>query len=205
MKSSLLPRLLLWTSSLALAALFMGCGAKVESLEASPSEVKITSADQKPQVQVTAKDKDGNAIQPVPVLTWKSGDEAVAGVGPDGTVTAKATGDAELTVSEPSGKSASVKVMVSFPSQLAISGNPPQLAVGATQKVTAEVKDEKGRMVEGQAVTWSSADAALATIGEDGTVTAVAAGKVKIEAKSGNLTAGFELEIIAAPPAVPVP
>lgn len=188
---------------LALAALpltLAACGATVASLEPNPQEVRITSADQSPTIQVTPKDEKGDPINPPPTYTWASSDEAVATVDASGTITAKATGDAQVTVAEPGGKTATLKVMVTFPERLVIvSGAEPQLKVGETRKLAAEVKDALDRTVDGHGVEWTSADAALASVA-GGTLTGVAPGKVRVEARSGSLTTGFDLEVLPAEP-----
>lgn len=47
------------------------------------------------------------------------------------------------------------------------------------------------------AVKWTSSDDKIATVAEDGTVTAIAAGKVTIKAESGELIAETEVTIAA--------
>lgn len=205
MPSRLAARLLAIAAPAALLLALGGCGATVASLEPNPAEVRITSADQSPTIQVTPKDEKGNPINPPPTYTWASSDEAVATVDAAGTITAKATGDAQVTVSEPGGKTATLKVMVTFPEKLVVtSGAEPQIKVGETRKLVAEVKDSLDRPVDGHGVEWTSADAALASAA-GGALTGVAPGKVRVEARSGSLTTGFDLEVLPAETVAAVP
>lgn len=57
------------------------------------------------------------------------------------------------------------------------------LEVGKTGKLTATVKPDNA---DDKTVTWSSSDTAIATVGNDGTVTAVKEGSATITAKAGD-------------------
>ena len=58
-------------------------------------------------------------------------------------------------------------------------------ALGATVQLTAEVRDQSGNVMTGAAVTWSSSEAAVATVNGSGLVTAVANGTATITATAG--------------------
>lgn len=66
------------------------------------------------------------------------------------------------------------------------------LVVGASQQLTASVRDEAGNPLTGRAITWSSTEPAVATVSDGGNVTAVGAGSATItassEGKSGSAT-----------------
>lgn len=58
-------------------------------------------------------------------------------------------------------------------------------ALQATSRLTAEVRDQQGRVMSGVAVTWSSNNTAVASVNATGLVTAVANGTATITATAG--------------------
>lgn len=68
-------------------------------------------------------------------------------------------------------------VQVSLPTQ--------SLYVGATTQATVVVKDQSGNAMSGQAVSWNTSDAAIATVGQTGLVTGIGAGSATITASVG--------------------
>lgn len=79
---------------------------------------------------------------------------------------------------------------------LSISKNTLSLQEGASEKLTATVDPTTA------SVTWESSDTTKATVGTDGTVTAVAAGTATITAKAGDKTATCAVTVTAKGPAV---
>ena len=59
-------------------------------------------------------------------------------------------------------------------------------ALGATEQLTAEVRDQNGNVMAGAAVSWSSSAAAVATVSAAGLVTAAANGTATITAAAGS-------------------
>ncbi|HEY2824809.1 MAG TPA: Ig-like domain-containing protein, partial [Gemmatimonadales bacterium] len=60
--------------------------------------------------------------------------------------------------------------------------------LGATVQLTATVKDQTGAAMTGQTITWSSDAASIASVGTDGTVTAVGKGTANITATVGTIS-----------------
>ena len=115
-------------------------------------------------------------------VTWISDKPEIAAV-EGGTVTAKAAGTAIIAVTTiDGGKIATCKVTVT-PKTVPVSGIQVQGAasiyVGDTTKLTATVTPTNAT---NQKVTWSSNNESVATVGTDGTVTAVSAGTATITA-----------------------
>lgn len=75
-------------------------------------------------------------------------------------------------------------------------------AFGATQQLTATVKDQNGKTMSGQALTWESADAAVATVSGTGVVTAVANGSAQITATAGSASGSASVTVQQAAGAV---
>jgi hypothetical protein len=61
-------------------------------------------------------------------------------------------------------------------------------ALGATQQLQASVRDQNGNAMSGVAVTWSSTDPAVASVGTTGLVTALANGSTQVTATAGSAT-----------------
>ena len=63
---------------------------------------------------------------------------------------------------------------------------PLTMQVGATATATADLKNAKGDSVMGRKPQWSTSNAAVATIDQNGVITAVSAGSVTISASADN-------------------
>ena len=126
-------------------------------------------------------------------VTWSSSDDTIAEVDSNGKVTGLAEGDATITVRTVDGNFTDTCVVsvgvvhvtaveVSPASDtISLAATPPQITLTAT--VTPADATDKS-------VTWSSSDDAIATVDDDGVVTAVAQGSVTITATTtdGSLT-----------------
>ncbi|MDE6705023.1 MAG: Ig-like domain-containing protein [Treponemataceae bacterium] len=120
-------------------------------------------------------------------VTWSSSDTAIATVGTDGTVTAVKVGTATITA-QADGKEATCTVIVNpiRVTRVTLDKNTLTLARGKTGKLTATVTPSNA---DDTAVTWSSSDRNIATVGSDGTVTAHALGQATITAQADGRTA----------------
>ena len=133
--------------------------------------------------KLTAKVEPTNATNPA--VTWSSNNESVATVGTDGTVTAVSAGTATITVTTADGnKTAECKVTVNAPQTKPVTGvtlnrSAITLEVNGSEKLTATVEPSDAT---NQNVTWESNATNVATVGQDGTVTAVSAGTATITA-----------------------
>ena len=61
-------------------------------------------------------------------------------------------------------------------------------ALGATEQLTAEVRDQAGRVMEGIAVSWASEDTLVAMVDSAGLVTAIGGGATTIAAAAGEVS-----------------
>ena len=85
---------------------------------------------------------------------------------------------------------------------------PSQLTeLGATEQLTAEVRDQNGNAMAGAAVSWASSAASVATVSSTGLVTAVGNGTATITATAGSasgsatVTVAQEVSAVAVSPA----
>lgn len=127
-------------------------------------------------------------------VTWTSSDEAIAKIDENGkvtalkegtvTITAKVgeyTDECEVTVKEIKLEGITINNTI----DTLIKGQSAQLGVIYTPDNTTDNK----------VATWTSSDETIATIDENGKVTALKAGTVTITATSGNFTDSFELTV----------
>ena len=131
---------------------------------------------------VSPNDADENTVE------WKTSNASVATVS-DGVVTAKAEGTATITASA-GGKSAecTVKVVkrVVAVNEVTLNKTSLDLKKGVSETLVATVKPDDAT---DKAVTWISSDATIASVDQNGKVTAVKSGKATITAKAGEKSA----------------
>lgn len=119
------------------------------------------------------------------VVEFTSATPTVATVNAQGIVTGVAVGSAVITA-RIAGRSAQAAVTVS-PEPVATVVLAPardSLRIGETLTLTATVRDANDRVLDDRSVGWSTTDAAIATVGSTGVVTARAVGTVTISAVS---------------------
>lgn len=115
-------------------------------------------------------------------LVWVSDNEGVATVSKNGSVTVKAEGTARITAEVGEVKSEACVVKVSTRT----------IKITAPDDLTLDLLNENKKTLslsaissDGSKVTWTSENDAIATVDENGTVTATGRGEVKITARVG--------------------
>jgi len=154
-----------------------------------------------------AYDAAGNVLTGRSV-TWSSADAAVATAGADGTITGIAPGTTRVTATvEGIAASAQVRVLPAeaVVARVVVQPDSLVLAPGATGDLNAVAYDAQGNVLTGRAVVWTSSNAAVATLGAGGTVTAVAEGTADVTAKVDGISAVAKVWVRAAAPPPPVP
>ena len=117
---------------------------------------------------------------------WTSSDTSVASVDQKGTVTAVSVGEATITASA-GGLSASCSVNVIIPvTSISLDNNLLLLTKGSVAVLTATVSPEDAT---DKTVLWSSDNPSVATVDQNGRVTAVDAGDAVITASAGGFSA----------------
>ena len=131
-------------------------------------------------------------------VTWSSSDEAVAKVDQNGKVTAVKAGTTTITVTtKDGGKTATCAVtVIAKVSSVSLDKTAITLAEGETQTLTAIVSPDNA---QDKSVTWSSSDATVATVDQNGKVTAVKAGTatITVTTTDGGKTATCAVTVIA--------
>ena len=122
-------------------------------------------------------------------VSFSSSDGNIVSVDSDGTITAKATGSATITVTSNGKKSdgshasttCSVTVTAAqvYVSSLTLDKTTASVGLNATIKLTPTAKTDTNTDYK-EGFTWSTSDASIATVGTDGTVTGKAKGSATI-------------------------
>ena len=152
-------------------------GVPVQSVELNKTELALeVNGTEKLKATVEPQNATNNTV------TWSSSNPEVATVA-NGTVTAVSAGTATITVTTADGNHKATCAVTVNPNTVPVSGIQVQgtasLYVGDTAKLTAKVEPTNAT---NPAVTWSSNNESVATVGTDGTVTAVSAGTATIRA-----------------------
>lgn len=143
------------------------------------------------------------------VLNWESYDPAIATVDPNGNVTAVGNGMTTIVVTakENNYAVAYCRVTVSIPVPVtSVSVTPSSVTLtkaGETTQLSASVSPSNAA---NKSVTWSTDNSAVATVSNDGVVTAVANGSCNITAKTadGGKTSSCKVTVnIATTPSNP--
>ncbi len=157
----------------------------LESVAITPAEAALTVGG---TLQLEAQITPSNATYQK--TSWTTSKHTVAKVSETGLVTAVSAGRATITVSA-GGKKASCAISVSEQivivevTSVTIDRDNLDLNKGESVQLTAVVKPDNARDKE---VSWTSSNAGVASVAEDGTVTAVGAGSATITAEASGKT-----------------
>ncbi|RAV10904.1 Ig-like domain-containing protein [Paenibacillus contaminans] len=150
---------------------------EVTGVAVNPAENAIVAGD---QASLTA------TVQPIQAsnkaVQWSSSDTSIATVDAQGTVTGLSPGMATITATTADGgftASAQVEVKPLPVSGIALNKRKTAITVGDSEQLTAHVFPE---LASDKTVIWSSSDPAVASVQQDGTVTAVSVGDAKVTA-----------------------
>ncbi len=127
-------------------------------------------------------------------VTWSSTNQMVAYVSAAGTVTVMSAGTAKVTASC-DGKEATCDVTVEVAEVTRIELENMQITVAASKTLQATVYDQFDEIMTEQAITWKSSDEKIATVDQNGLVTAVAAGSTTITAACSGPEAQCQVEV----------
>lgn len=168
----------------------------VASVAVAPASATITRGGTV-TLQGIAYDAGGNTLAGRTVV-WASSAPQVATVDGAGKVTGVAAGSATVTGTI-EGKTASSAITVTVTPVAAVTISPASAAldVGQSAALTAVTTDASGNTLSGRTITWSSANASIATVSAAGLVTAVGAGTTSISATSEGKTGVAQVVVTA--------
>lgn len=134
-------------------------------------------------------DSNGAAVAAAAVA-WSSSDTTIAVVDQNGVVTGASTGTATITATaSPASGVRDITVTGLVVDTVAVTPDSLHFAsLGDTLRAGAQALNPQGNPIPGVAITWSSSDTAVATVGADGLVTSVADGTAEITADADGVT-----------------
>ena len=150
----------------------------------TPDTVVLTAVGQTAQLTAQVHDQLGRVMDGIPVA-WSSADTTVAVVDSAGLVSA--VGGGAATVTAQAGEASGDVLVTVMQSVDSVTVEPPAdtIAVGDTLRLVAEAYDDSGHVVAGAVFTWSSSNAAVATVDSSGLVRGVVVGTTTITATAG--------------------
>lgn len=184
-------------------ASMMGCGQSPADVKfAGDPSVTVHTTDPVAVQTATVLDAEGKALEAQPEVKWSVSPDTVAKLEGDKVVPV-ANGTAKVKACATDTLCKEYDFVVALPDKVVINAaEGAAWTVGATNKLEAKVLAGETE-VPGQTIAWTSDNTAIATVDEQGTVTAVAVGAANITATAGALTATFPVnvaEAAAAPP-----
>ena len=152
----------------------------------SPATATVVEADTL-RLTATATNAYGQVVSGVEFV-WASGNTAVAVVDTSGLVTGAGAGEVQVTATA-AGLTGRAELTIEAPVPTTIAVTPDSvvlIALGHSTQLTAEVRDQAGRAMEGIPVAWSSADTTIAVVDSSGLVGAVSNGAATVTATAGD-------------------
>lgn len=127
-------------------------------------------------------------------VTYSTSNSTVATVSSSGKITAKGGGTATITA-KAGGKTATCKVTVNVAQTgIAVSGDSSKtVEMGGSLKL--KVAKVPSDATDNYSVTWSVADANIATVSSNGTVSGIALGETTVTAKSNGWTVTYKITV----------
>jgi uncharacterized protein YjdB len=168
------------------------------SVTVAPAQVSIP-VNGSQQLVGTAFDCNGNTIRGKKI-SYASDNVTVATVTPEGTVIGVAVGVTTVQASA-NGKSASAQVTVRPEAVASVQVTPSAFTLRKTQvrQFTAVARNSSGVVVEGRTFQWSSSNASVASVDQNGLVTALTPGSVVIAASSDQASGTAALQVTEIP------
>lgn len=156
-----------------------------------PDSVTLSMGDNiNASIEATVTPEDATDV----VIEYSSSDEAIATVDNTGYITAIAAGEADVTaIIADTGLAATCHVIVTPAIEsMDMSKSSMTMKPGATSTLFVAVSPEDADI---SGMTWTSTDAAVATVDQEGNVTAVADGTATITATIGNTSATCDVTV----------
>lgn len=176
--------------------------APVASVSVSPATASIVVG-QTATFSATARDASGNVLSGR-TITWSSSSTTTATVDGAGTVSGVAAGTATITAtSEGRSGSATVTVTPIPVASVALTPAASSVLAGTTVQLTATARDAAGNALAGRSITFTSSNAAVATVNASGLVTTLTPGTATITATSEGQSATATIESVD-PARIPV-
>lgn len=162
--------------------IFIGCEEeideelKITTVSITPESATVQVGEQQ-QFSALLTDQNGNSIEGD--ITWSSSDTTIATLDTSGLASAIAQGVTTITATAGENKTGTATLNVGV-SSLVLNPSSAEILVGDTLTVEAVFTSSTGEVDSAPNVTWSTSDAAIATVETSGLLTAVSAGTATI-------------------------
>ncbi|HEX8830652.1 MAG TPA: Ig-like domain-containing protein, partial [Longimicrobium sp.] len=171
------------------------------TLVLSPTAYTLEALGDTVQLQALLRGGNGESSA-APQVTWTALDPDIAMVDEEGRVRSLSPGDARVLASS-RGKTDTARIRVTQSvATLTVDPANPAVAVDASLQMRALAFDRKGAPVTGLQIEWTSSDAAVAPVTNDGSVSGKAAGTATVTAHVGGKTASTSVAVTAKVPVV---
>jgi uncharacterized protein YjdB len=174
-------------ATLSLAAACSGGGGTdappaVASVTVSPSVATI-EVGRTEQLSASPRDASGNVL--TDPVTWSSNSTTIASVNGTGLVTGVSVGTATITAAS-GGQQGTATILVNPASVATVAVTLASASVeqGKTTQATAVVRDASNNVLTGRTTTWTTSNALVASVSQEGLVTAAQLGTATITATS---------------------
>ena len=168
------------------------------SVSVTPETAGLSALGSTVQLTAQVRDQNSQVIADQPV-TWASSDPTVVNVDDAGVARAFGNGTAVVMASaEGASGSASMTVNQEVSMVLLAAPSTP-LSPGETVLLTALAHDETGNPVPGATIVWSSSDASVATVDDEGRVRALGDGIAVVAAAAGSALDSAEVAVVGNP------
>ena len=157
------------------------------------------------RLEAVAADANGHAVAGT-AFAWASSDTLVARVDGAGLVSGVAAGESEVTAAT-DGVTGRAELVVAAPAPTTVAVTPeaPELAaLGQEVQLTAEVRDQIGRVMTDITVSWSSGDTTVAKVDSAGLVTAVGMGVTLVTATARDASGAAAVTVMQSAGSVTV-
>ena len=188
------------TSGSASGAAAVAVEQRAGAVTVSPAAHTLLALGDTVRLDAEATDENGRAVAGAE-FSWTSSDTLVATVDATGLVTAVGNGTATVTAAS-GAESDTARILVEQ-TVAAVSVSPGSLAleVGDTAHLEAAAVDARDNEMPGTEFTWSSSDAAVATVNATGLIRAAGVGTVTVTAASADRRGSSEVVVQSNDPA----
>ena len=178
----------------------------VSAVAVSPAVDTLVAVGDTVRLVAEATDANGHAVAAIAEFEWSSSDTLVARVDDTGLVESVAEGEATVTAtaSEVTG-GAELTVVSPLPTTIAVSPDTVRFAaLGQTEQLVAEVREQAGRVMAEALVSWSSADTLVAVVDSAGLATAVGRGTTTVTVAAGDVSGTVVVTVVQSAGSVSV-
>ena len=169
------------------------------TVDVSPAADTLTALGDTVRLTAAAMDANGHAVADA-AFTWSSGDRSVVTADADGLVTAVGNGSTNVTATSDEASGSASLVVAQRAAAVEVAPATATLAPGDTVRLTATATDANSHALAAAAFTWTSSDAAVASVDGAGLVEALADGTATITASADGAQGTAQISVEAPQP-----